>query len=336
MLQVITIADGKSVDAKRSGRLELANWLTHRDNPLTARVFVNRVWLHLFGRGLVATPDDYGVNGARPSHSELLDHLAVRFMDDGWSIKRLVRAIVLSRTYREKSGGVLVVSGEHDKTNNSPQTTNNSSHDPDNVFLARMQPRRLDVEAFRDAIKSVAGTLDLRPPTSEHEVLAKFDPYREDEYRTFKPLFLPTDLEQPHRSVYLPVVRGVLPEMFSLFDFAAPERSVAQRDESTVPAQSLFLMNSPWIIEQSRFAAQRMLNESSLEDAGRVDRLYQLAFARSPSSDERTRALRYLAEPESVTVDSKTTVPSLEQRRLERWTSFCQIVFASGEFRTLR
>ncbi len=105
MLQVIALAGGKSVDAKQSGRLELANWLTHRDNPLTARVFVNRVWQHLFGRGLVTTPDDFGVNGARPSHPELLDHLAVRFMDDGWSVKRLVRAIVLSRVYREGSEG---------------------------------------------------------------------------------------------------------------------------------------------------------------------------------------------------------------------------------------
>ena len=124
--------------------------------------------------------------------------------------------------------------------------------------------------------------------------------------------------------------------MFSLFDFAAPERSVAQRDESTVPAQSLFLMNNPWIIEQSRFAAQRLLNETSLDDAGRVDRLYQLAFARSPYAGERTRALRYLAESESVTVDSKATAPTADQLRLERWTSFCQILFASGEFRTLR
>ncbi len=330
MLQVIAVGDVKSVDAKQSGRLELADWLTHRDNPLTARVFVNRVWLHLFGRGLVTTADDFGVNGARPSHPELLDHLAVRFMDDGWSIKRLVRAIVLSRTYRESSGEGRGVRGEQDFSS-SPLHS-----DPDNVFLARMKPRRLEVEAFRDAIKSVAGTLDLRPPTSEQEFLAKFNPYREDEYRTFKPLFLPTDLEQSHRSVYLPVVRGVLPEMFPLFDFASPERSVAQRDESIVPAQSLFLLNSPWIIEQSRFAAQRLLNETSLDDAGRVDRLYQLAFARSPTADERTRALRYLAESESVAVDPKVTAPTPEQLRLERWTSFCQILFASGEFRTLR
>lgn len=327
-LQVISFAESKPVGVKHSGRLELADWITRRDNPLTARVFVNRIWLHLFGRGLVTTPDDFGVNGARPSHPELLDHLAVRFMDDGWSIKRLVRAIVLSRTYRESSGARF----------HRAEHVENVLHeaDPDNIFIGRMKPRLLEVEAFRDAIKWVAGTLDLTPPTPEQAFLAKFNPYREDEYRTFQPLFTPANLEQPHRSVYLPVVRGVLPEMFPLFDFASPERSVAQRDESTVPAQSLFLMNSPWIIEQSRHAATRLSGEPSLDDAGRVTWIYQRAFARSPTPEELTRSLRYLAEPESVATDANSPTPTHDQLRLERWTSFCQAVFASGEFRTLR
>ncbi len=328
-LQVIAFADAKPFGTKHSGRLELAAWLTRHDNPLTARVFVNRVWLHLFGRGLVTTPDDFGVHGSRPSHPELLDHLAVRFMDDGWSIKRLVRAIVLSRTYREASGTDLRErqgASRRSATDTDPRLAPSGSlaTDPDNIFLARMQSRRLEVEAFRDAIKSVAGTLDLQPPTSDQQFLAKFNPYREDEYRTFQPLFIPTNLEQSHRSVYLPVVRGVLPEMFPLFDFASPERSVAQRDESTVPAQSLFLMNSPWIVEQSRHAATRLLEETSLDDAGRVTRIYQRAFARSPTPEELTRSLRYLADDE----DGK--------RREERWTGFCQVVFSSGEFRLLR
>ena len=326
-LQVITFVDAKPFDVKNSGRLELADRLTRRDNPLTARVFVNRIWLHLFGRGLVTTLDDFGVNGARPSHPELLDHLAVRFMDDGWSIKRLVRAIVLSRTYREASGTELRErqgASRRSATNADPRLAPRGSQeiDPDNIFLGRMQPRRLEVEAFRDAIKAVAGTLDLTPPTSEQAFLAKFNPHREDEYRTFQPLFAPTNLEQPHRSVYLPVVRGVLPEMFPLFDFASPERSVAQRDESTVPAQSLFLMNSPWIIEQSRHAARRLLDDASLDDAGRVTRIYQQAFARSPTPEQLTRSLRYLDSDEKL--------------REECWTSFCQVVFASGEFRGLR
>ncbi len=319
-LQIITLTDKKPVDMKSSGRLELADSLTRRDNPLTARVFVNRVWLHLFGRGIVTTLDDFGVNGARPTHPELLDHLAVRFMDDGWSIKRLVRSIVLSRSYR-------LAIGESQK---------DPVKDPDNVFLSRMKPRRLEVEVFRDAIKSVAGTLDLTPPSSEQAFLSKFNPYREDEYRTFQSLFTPASLEQPHRSVYLPVVRGVLPEMFTLFDFASPERPVAQREESIVPAQSLFLMNSSWIVEQSCHAAQRLLNETSLDDSGRVTRIYQCAFSRTPISEELARSLRYLAETESVVTDSKAASPTPEQLRLERWTSFCQALFASGEFRMLK
>ena len=173
-----------------------------------------------------------------------------------------------------------------------------------------------------DLNKWVVGTLDLTPPTSEQAFLAKFNPNREDEYRTFQPLFTPANLEQPHRSVYLPVVRGVLPEMFPLFDFASPERSVAQRGESTVPAQSLFLMNSPWIIEQSRHAATRLLDDASLDDAGRVTWIYQRAFARSPTPEELTRSLKYIASDEKL--------------REECWTSFCQVVFASGEFRVLR
>ncbi|MFO1041728.1 MAG: PSD1 and planctomycete cytochrome C domain-containing protein [Planctomycetaceae bacterium] len=315
-LQIILSNATTPVAIQGSGRLELAESLTGRENPLTARVFVNRVWLHLFGRGLVTTPDDFGVNGARPSHPELLDHLAVRFMDDGWSLKRLARAIVLSRSYR-------VAIGESQK-------------DPENVYLSRMKPRRLEVEAFRDAIRSVAGTLDLIPPTSEQAFLAKFNPYREDEYRTFQPLFTPTNQEQPHRSVYLPVVRGVLPEMFSLFDFASPERPVAQRDESIVPAQSLFLMNSPWIIEQSRHAAQRLLNETSLDDSGRVTLFFQRALSRSPTSEEQARSLRYLAEAEPIITAPKADSLTAEQKHLESWTSFCQTLFASGEFRMLK
>ncbi|HYH68465.1 MAG TPA: DUF1553 domain-containing protein, partial [Urbifossiella sp.] len=142
VLRVFTNA-ARPIHATASGRLELADWLTDRGNPLTARVWVNRVWLHLFGRGLVTTPDDFGVNGARPTHADLLDHLAVRFMADGWSTKRLVRELVLSRTYR-------LATDAH---------AGNLAADPDNVSLWRMAPRRLEAEAFRDAVLAVGGTL---------------------------------------------------------------------------------------------------------------------------------------------------------------------------------
>lgn len=326
----------EQVSAQRSGRLELANWLTAHDQPLTARVWVNRVWLHLFGRGLVTTPDDYGANGARPTHPELLDHLAVGFRDDQqWSIKRLVRSLVLSRTYRLAS-----------RAEGSSALEDGLRQDPDNVYLWRMAPRRLEVEAFRDAIMTVAGTLDSAPIRPEQAFLARYNPYRENEYRTFQPLFQPANLEHAFRSVYLPVVRGVLPEMFQLFDFAEPERPIAQREESTVPAQSLFLMNSPWIIQQARATAKKLLDDKSFDDlnstgiepgdAGRVERLYRMAFARRPTADESSRALTYLAQPEILRPDPKNKTPATAvQLREERWTSYCQVIFSSAEFRTV-
>jgi len=309
----------RPMPATGSGRMELADWLTEPKNPLVARVHVNRVWLHLFGRGLVTTPDDFGVNGAKPTHPELLDHLAVRFVANGWSTKKLLRELVLSRAYR-------LATDAH---------TGNLATDPDNVLLWRMAPRRIQAEAFRDAIMTVAGRLDPAPP--EAGPLAKTNPYRVAEYFSFQPAFAADVFDGPHRSVYLPVVRGVLPEVFQLFDFAPPDRPVAQRDRSTVPAQALFLMNNPWVIAQAKHAAARLLAVPALDDAGRVNHLYRLAYSRPPTAAEAARALKYLVTPEAVLPDPKAKAPlSTDSPRVERWASFCQVVFASAEFRTLR
>jgi hypothetical protein len=319
MLQVITLPGVPAPDGTGSGRRQLADWLASRDNPLTARVFVNRMWLHLFGRGLVSTPDDFGVNGSRPSHPELLDYLACRFMEQGWSVKKLIREILLSRAYRLSTDG--------DPTN--------LQRDPEDVYLWRMRPRRLEAEVFRDAILSLSGQLVRTPP--ERPFLARFNPWREPELQSFKPILTPEGIDDPHRSVYLPVVRGTLPELFSLFDFAAPDRPVAQRDASTVPAQALYLLNSPWVIGQARLTARRLLGEPGLDDAGRVERLYRLAFVRRPTSAEAGRALEYVNAPEALLPDPKAKgQPSADLLREERWTSFCQSVIASAEFRTLR
>ncbi len=170
-----------------SGREELADWIASSDNPLTARVIVNRVWQHLFGRGLVATPDNFGVSGQRPSHPELLDHLAVTFVADGRSVKRLIRRLVLSHSYR--------LSTTHD--------TDNFQRDPDNAWLWRMSPRRLDAEAVRDAMLATAGKFDLTPPT-ESVVARNSEGYTGGLDRGGQML------EQRFhcRSVYLPVIRG--------------------------------------------------------------------------------------------------------------------------------
>ncbi|MFM9960424.1 MAG: PSD1 and planctomycete cytochrome C domain-containing protein [Planctomycetaceae bacterium] len=319
-LQVLPNALGE-MPAASSGRLQLAEWLTSRDNPLTARVFVNRVWLHLFGRGLVTTPDDFGVNGSRPSHPELLDDLSVRFMDEGWSVKTLIRELVLSRTYQLAS---------------HPNATG-LQRDPENVWLWRMSPRRLEVESLRDAILTVSGQLDVRPPTPEQSFLSKLHPHREAEFFNFKPPFKPSDVEHQYRSVYLPIVRGVLPTMFPLFDFATPDRPVAQRDESTVPSQALFLMNNTWVIEQSQLAARRLLAEASMDDADRIHLLFFRAFARKATDDELSAATEYLQSNRPLLDDAKSKAPATPDQLCEaRWSALCQTIFASAEFRTLR
>lgn len=302
-LRVIAIPEVGRPPKSQSGRLELAQWLTHRRNPLTARVMVNRVWQKLFGRGLVTTLDDFGVNGAKPSHPELLDHLAVRFMEQGWSVKTLIKDIVLSRTYQRAS----------DPSFESRQI------DPDNVWLWRMAPRALEAEALRDSILALSGQLNPVPPPEQF--LDRFHPQKEAELFTFDPFLVPADIVSVHRSIYLPVVRGTLPEIFGVFDFAAPERPVAQREESVVPAQALFLMNNGWVLEQARHAATRLLSDPSLPDeTHRLRRLYEAAFSRPPTDAEQARACAYLQTggPETA------------------WTSLCQTIIASAEFRMVR
>ncbi len=301
-----------------SGRLELANWLVDRTNPLTARVYVNRVWQHLFGRGLVATPDDFGVNGSTPSHPGLLDYLAVRFMDQGWSTKRLLMEILLSRTYAASSQA-------HEA---------NQLRDPDNVYLWRMPPRRLEAEVLHDSILVAAGQLDFSVPDRPTSVFAKLYPWRDVEYRNFSPEFAPEKIEHAYRGVYLPVVRGVLPPIFQLFDFAAPDRPIAMRDQSTVPAQSLFLMNNEWIIQQSRLLATAILQKDFTDDSTRVQYLFRLVFARQPRHTEVAEALEYLQADDGPPGTGQSHSPT--QAQFERWTSLCQAIFASAEFRYLQ
>ena len=279
------------VNRSASGRLELAQWLTRPENPLTARVAVNRVWLHLFGRGLVNSPDNFGSLGEKPSHPELLDHLANRFIADGWSTKKLIRSIVLSRTYQ--------MSGSHDAANYEA--------DPDNVYLWRMNGRRLEAEPIRDAILAVSGKLERTPPKGS-QVIAPAN--RKQTYVGNTP---------PVRSVYLGIVRGSpLPEILSLFDIASPNLVVAQREVTTVPAQSLYLMNSPWVVDQSKGFAQRLTGEKGMDDAARVDLAYRLALARPASDREKARALAYVQQSGGGD---------------KAWANFCQALFASAEFR---
>ena len=239
-----------------SGRLELAAWVASRGNPLTARVIVNRVWQWHFGEGLVRTPSNFGLLSEPPSHPELLDWLAARFLEDGWSLKKLHRRIMLSATYRQGSNVSRKV---FDK-------------DPENRLLGRFTPRRLEGEAIRDAILSVNGQLDLTPGGPAGD-----------------------DFTIRRRSLYVQTARFQRDSYANLFDAANSDASTEKRAISTVAPQALLLLNDPWIHEQARHLAQRLLRDVPQDNAARIGRAYRLLFGRAPNDAERTIAQQIIA-----------------------------------------
>jgi len=284
--------------SRGSGRRELADWIASKDNPLTARLMANRVWLHLIGRGLVATPDNFGASGQAPSHLALLDYLAVSFVEDGWSVKKLIRTIVLSRAYR--------LSSQFDEKN--------FEADPDNVLVWRMPKRRLEAEALRDAMLALAGRLDLTPPkgspverAGEGNVGFRFRAGGD------------AAGSETHRTVYLPIVRDLVPEALTLFDFPDPSLIIGERATTTIPAQSLYLMNNPFVIRQAEALADRLL-ASSEEDADKLARAYRLCYSRPPSDKELKNAQKFLEDY------------GRKQSRRSTWAALCQAMFAGAEF----
>lgn len=305
-LTALNVDDVPTINAKQSGRRELADWMTSPRNPLTARVIVNRVWHHLFGRGIVETVDNFGLMGTPPTHQKLLDTLAVEFIEDGWSIKRLVRRIATSRTYQ--------LSCNFD--------SQNMESDPDNRFLWRSSPRRLSVEVMRDAILAVSGQLDLEPPSGS-TVTGLGDQMVRG---------VPTDKLQPpskHRSVYLPVVRDYAPKMFDRFDFPSSALVSGKRAITNTPSQALFLRNSEFIAEQSGFAAKRILAEHPDDDEStRVQVAMRWVFGRSAQSAERDEAIKLL---DSV----KQSEAKIDDKNVAAWTALFKSLFATAEFRYL-
>jgi hypothetical protein len=287
-LRVATVGTPPVMPKDQSGRLQLADWLASKDNPLTARVYANRAWHWLFGAGIVRTVDNFGTTGEAPSHPELLDHLATRFVADGWSVKKLVRQIVLSRTYRQSAEG-FAASGEKD---------------PENRFFGRANRRRLDAEAIRDAILTVSGKL---APAPEGAAFTRN---------------LAADYGFKHtakcRSVYLPVFRNSLPDIFEAFDFADPSLVTGKRTTSTVAPQALFMMNNPFVIEQAKHAAARLLAEGHPDDDARITRAYRLTLGRTPTDGERRVAAKFLGDQS----DPK-----------QAWAALFQVLFASADFR---
>ncbi|MBC8325483.1 MAG: PSD1 domain-containing protein [Verrucomicrobia subdivision 3 bacterium] len=293
---------GPTVDATQSGRLQLAEWIAHRDNPLTARVFANRVWHHLFGRGIVRTVDNFGATGERPTNPALLDHLAARFIAQDWSVKKLVREIVLSRTYQMSSA----------------HSAANAKADPDNSLFWKMNQRRLDAESMRDGMLATAGQLNLTPYQGTE--LAKI---AGNLGRNVQQLDRLRNAEHNHRSIYLPVARQAVPDILKAFDFAEPSIIVGRREITIVPTQALFLLNSKFVTEQSKAMAARVLRAG--EDRARINLAFQLAFARAATPAEQSRTAAFLAE-------CNTDGTSAE---LQAWTTLCQALLASAEFRYL-
>lgn len=303
-LSACKIEQPPQITAKSSGRLQLAEWLTSSDHPQTSRVMVNRIWQHLFGQALVRTPDDFGVYGERPTHPQLLDHLATRFRSEGWSIKQLIRSIVLSRTYQLSSfcnEDILDI-------------------DPENKFHCRHNRRRLDAESLRDSILAVSGQLNWEPGLGS--AIANVDEL----------VNKAGDLHQPsnHRSIYLCQLRHSEPPELSAFDLPDSTKPVGKRNETTLPTQSLFLINSSFLIEQAQHFAKEILAMSKLDDAGRVTQAYRRALNRAPSDSELQRSLALL---KNVNAELKEKISQDAIRQVTLWSTLCQALLSTNEFR---
>ena len=305
--QAIQDAGLSDIDSSQSGRLQLAAWLTHAENPLPARVAANRIWMHLFGRGIVKTTDNFGVNSLPPTHPDLLDFIASRFIEHGWSTKKLVREIVMSRTYQLSC-------------NNDRQ---NYLHDQSNKYYWRQNQRRLEAEAIRDAMMACAGSLEFKRPQFGSTV-AKIG---EGEIGRGRLKMNMLDEAFPYRSVYLPIIRGVIPESLNKFDFPDPSNPQSVRDTTNVPEQSLYFMNSSFVIEQAEKTASRVV-ASGKDRSTRIQHAYMLILSRSPTESESQRIGNFLdgaLKKKSLGDDDLQTV----------WKTVCQSLFASAEFRFL-
>lgn len=299
--QVLVSAKTKPVNPEQSGRLELAEWIASPENPLTARVIVNRIWQHLFGAGIVESPDDLGKTGQPPSDLALLDHLAGRFIAHGWSVKKMIAEIMGSHVYQ--------LGTAHDDRG--------IEVDPANRLHWRMNRRRLDSDALMDAVRSISGELVLERPAPVIPATAKDDRVKSMDLKAW---FAPT---RHHRTIYQPVLRDYVPDEWSLFDFPDPELVTGRRGITTVPTQALFLMNSPFIVDQSKKTAHRVQTNST-DSSERVQHAYALILNRKPSDEELRDGVDFLQNFASSSSENANAVAAL-----------CQTLFASAEFRYL-
>lgn len=304
--RILSPGDQPQISTRQSGRLQFARWLTSVDHPLTARVVVNRLWLWHFGEALVRSPDNFGRLGQRPTHPQLLDWLALELVRSGWSLKSLHRSIMLSSVYQMSTAW-------------NPQA---AAVDPENRLWWRMKRRRLEAEAIRDALLAAGGLIDLRMGGS-------LLPTANRAYVTSTTNIDPVVYVSNRRSIYLPVVRSALFDVFQAFDFADPSMLNGQRQATTVAPQALFMMNSKFVAEQSRAMADRLLDDERRRDSARIQRAYRLAYSRPPSEPEVKRALGFVQQYSEALAAHE---PDAEARRRRAWQSLCRALLSASEF----
>jgi hypothetical protein len=287
-----------SIDGQSSGRLVLAEWLCHPEHPLTARVMVNRIWKGHFGKGIVSTPSNFGSRGVLPSHSQLLDWLAQTFIKENWSIKSMHRLIMKSKAYQRSSF----------------LSTDQVNLDAENRYLWRQNRRRLEVEPMRDALLQVGHQLDVRDGDALTAAIKGNQSYYRGKDEVFK---------SPVRSVYLPVLRSRVFDMFATFDFPDASAHLEKRSETVMPQQALFYMNSELVDQVADSLVSRIEDSGEPGIKDRLGQMYLTLFSRYPSTEERELAYEYLGKS---TLQSRS---ELNNERLRRWV---RILLASNEF----
>jgi hypothetical protein len=300
-----------------SGRLELAEWLTRPENPLTARVMVNRLWQYHFGQGLVKTPNDFGARGQPPTHPELLDYLATQFIERGWSTKAMHRLIMLSATYQQSS-----VISETVISNQSPVAARNRTASLNTDYFSPFPRRRLSAEETRDSILLVSGELDPTPGRG-HPFPAPTG-WGYSQHGPFSAVY-----DHNQRSVYLMTQRIKRHPFLTLFDGADPNASTAERRATTVPTQALFFLNDPFVHTKSEKFAERVARLST-DEAQRIEAAYRLALGRSPTEAERAEAMEFLAAYRSELAPMKK-----EKIETAALAAFARVLIGSNEFLTV-
>ena len=308
--QVMRVANAPTpIDELHSGRLELARWLAHSNHPLTARVMVNRIWRGHFGRGLVASTENFGMIGDRPSHPQLLDWLAARFIREGWSIKAMHRLIMNSAVYQQGGQEARVWS-------------QSAAIDPENRLLSHFNIRRLEAEEIRDALFAVAGMLD-------RAMGGKTLALKNREFVFNHTSKDATTYDSLRRSIYLPIIRNHVYDQFEQFDYPDPAVPTGSRNETVIAPQALLMMNAELVGQSAERLAKQVLASPGLNDRQRLEQIYRRAYARLPSARELERAKSFLDEFEQTAAAKR--YESIE-RRLQAWTTLCHAVLAANEF----